>query len=126
MIRSVLCIDDSPADQYIHAHRIRGHDETIDLRQVSDGEAALGVLREGFAPDVIFLDINMPGMGGPDFVEAYECEYPAEQRSPIFVMSSSSDPKDAAWAESKASILGHLVKPLKKDWFEQICAALET
>jgi CheY-like chemotaxis protein len=39
-----------------------------------DADDALKVLRYGYKPDVIIFDINMPGMGGYEFLETIKKE----------------------------------------------------
>jgi PAS domain S-box-containing protein len=58
----VLLVDD---DELIQSSmeailQALGHAATI----VSSGEAALAVIEGGFEPDVVILDMNMPGLGG--------------------------------------------------------------
>ncbi|HXU03537.1 MAG TPA: response regulator [Polyangia bacterium] len=42
-------------------------DEGYDVATASDGRAALEQMRRGLRPDVILLDLMMPGMNGWDF-----------------------------------------------------------
>jgi two-component system cell cycle sensor histidine kinase/response regulator CckA len=59
---SVLLVDDDSLIQSaIHAMlRIGGHGVDV----ASSGEEALAKLETGFRPDVVILDMNMPGLGG--------------------------------------------------------------
>jgi len=59
--RRVLVVDDHPdvAESLALLLRLDGHD----VRVATDGEAALGVAAE-FRPEVVFLDLGMPGMNG--------------------------------------------------------------
>ena len=56
----ILAVDDDPNNIAILEELL---DENYDLRISSNGEQALGIARE-FLPDIILLDIMMPGMDG--------------------------------------------------------------
>jgi len=57
----ILVVDDEP-QLCIALHRILKM-EGYDVRTASDGETALGMVREK-QPDVVLLDVAMPGMDG--------------------------------------------------------------
>lgn len=65
--------------------------------------------------DLILLDINMPGMGGFDFLEVFE-SIPLIQRrdSVVVLLTSSSDPADRQRASRYATVRGFLSKPLDR------------
>ncbi|MBF0128077.1 MAG: response regulator, partial [Magnetococcales bacterium] len=57
----ILLVDDNPGNLRILAETLR-HDYTIVVAR--DGETALQLARESNPPDVILLDVMMPGMDG--------------------------------------------------------------
>ena len=61
--------------------------EGCEVKSAANGEEALAILAD-WAPDLILLDLIMPGMGGRDFVIAYRSR-PAPH-APIIVLSGSS------------------------------------
>ena len=48
------------------------------------GAEALGAIRGGLRPDLVLLDLNMPGMSGADTMRALRAELP---QSPIVILS---------------------------------------
>lgn len=67
-----------------------------------------------FLPDLILLDINMPGKTGWDFMDIYTKQM-AEFFPPVVIVSSSNSKAD----QSKAAlypdyILGYIVKPVER------------
>ncbi len=73
----VLIVDDSDLMRYTIEQALR----TSNLPRVDvvatarDGREALGAYREHL-PDIVFSDLEMPGMNGLDFIEALVTEFP--------------------------------------------------
>ena len=63
----VLVVDDSPTVRAVFA-RLIGEEADLELAAAEDSaERALATLLQS-APDVILLDLDMPGMGGLDAI----------------------------------------------------------
>ena len=89
MSLSVLIVDDSEADQFLFEHTLMEYDSSVVIHQAYDGQEAISLIDSGACvPDRIFLDINMPRMGGIEFLEAYKKL--ANKSSTVIVMLSSS------------------------------------
>lgn len=58
------------------------------VKVASNGKQALKIIPI-FKPDLIFLDLLMPEMGGVDFLKRYQVS--EEQRPPIIVLSNLHD-----------------------------------
>lgn len=69
---SVLVVDDSPMARKMLIKSLPP-DWDIEIRQACNGEEALATYRQGRA-DVIFLDLNMPGMDGYGVLETLQAE----------------------------------------------------
>ncbi|HET9599378.1 MAG TPA: response regulator [Anaeromyxobacteraceae bacterium] len=65
--RNVLVVEDEQILRETTAELVAlaGHD----VATAGDGAAALRVIAGGFAPDVVVLDLLMPGMDGPSFLD---------------------------------------------------------
>ncbi len=74
MAYRVLIVDDSPAMR-IFVRRVMEISglEVSDWFQAGDGEEALGLLQTEWV-DVILTDINMPGMGGEEFLRRLDAD----------------------------------------------------
>ncbi|MDB5229525.1 MAG: response regulator [Chitinophagaceae bacterium] len=62
-------------------------------------------------PDVIFLDINMPGMNGWEFLDAYSA-LSFKKNIPIYMVSSSINEEDKMRARSFDVIKEYITKPV--------------
>ena len=63
-----LVLDDSRAIRLILSRMLR--ELGVDVTEAADGEQALAAVDEGFDPELMLVDWNMPGMSGIDFIEA--------------------------------------------------------
>jgi CheY-like chemotaxis protein len=70
--KKVLLIDD---DQFlVSLYKKNAEQYPIELTTAISGEEALVILRGGYVPDNILLDINMPGMSGVEVLKAVRDE----------------------------------------------------
>ncbi len=97
----VLIVDDSEIDRYILNRKLsRLGEDVVSIVEQEDGDEALDYLSECLEknmeiPEVIFLDVNMPRMGGFEFLAKFN---PMHQESLLrksnVMMYSSSDRKE--------------------------------
>lgn len=126
-LKCVMLIDDDPDDNFLHQLVIRDTGLDPEIIIAESGEKALDFFtgnREFKKPDIIFLDINMPGMNGFDFLERYK-KLPESMQTgtQIVVLSTSSLPRDQQKATSIWSNVFYRTKPLTEEIIEEIVAA---
>lgn len=125
-LKNVLLIDDSESDNFYHARKIRKMGITDNIHICYSGQEALDFLRselEGVHPQptLIFLDINMPGMNGWEFLQEYENLEVAQQGEVVLTMLSNSiDERDKGRAGSFRTVRGFYSKPLSDDYLNSI------
>lgn len=66
-------------------------------------------------PDLIFLDLNMPQLGGYEFVDLYEEKFAAPfPHTHLVILTSSVRKKDQEIADEHPSVAGFFNKPLEE------------
>lgn len=110
MIR-VMVVDDEPLARSGIITRLAGHADITVIGECGDGDAALdGILAQ--APDLVFLDIEMPGMTGLDVL----ARLPARQR-PVTIFLTAYD-RFAVQAFS-LNVTDYLLKPVDDERFTE-------
>jgi len=84
--------------------------EGCDVKSAANGALALDLLQTEWRPDVILLDLYMPGMSGRDFVQQYRT-LPAPH-APIIVLSGTSESPQEL---TELACAGWLPKPFNVD-----------
>jgi CheY-like chemotaxis protein len=101
VIDRVLIVDDDPEMRELYGHALRG--VVRELRSAPDGETALRVL-DTWTPDVIVLDLTMPGMNGVDFL-GHRSASPALRAIPVVVASGTVADREALLAMGADEVL---------------------
>ncbi|ADG77708.1 DNA-binding response regulator MtrA OS=Tsukamurella paurometabola (strain ATCC 8368 / DSM /CCUG 35730 / CIP 100753 / JCM 10117 / KCTC 9821 / NBRC 16120/ NCIMB 702349 / NCTC 13040) OX=521096 GN=Tpau_1076 PE=4 SV=1 [Tsukamurella paurometabola] len=101
----ILVIDDDPALAEMLTIVLRN--EGFDSMVVGDGTQALGAARE-FRPDLVLLDLMLPGMNGIDVARVLR----ADSNVPIVMLTAKADTVDVVLGlESGAD--DYVIKPFK-------------
>lgn len=94
----ILLVEDLDADAILLREALEDAGLSGELTVAPDGAAALRALRSGGPlPQLVLLDLNLPGMGGRRVLEEIRADARLEQL-PVVVLSTSNAPKDIAFA----------------------------
>lgn len=121
-----MLVDDNSADNYYHERIIIKNDAADHVVIKESGLDALEYLESTInpdnpLPDLIFLDINMPGMNGWEFLEEFKKLDKALQSKLIVIMLTTSvNPEDEALAKTYDILAEFKTKPLTKEMLEDI------
>jgi len=87
-------------------------DTDYDVTTVLSGQEALRLFFQGYTPNLVFLDLNMPEMGGWDTYIRIR-DLTKLHKVPIVIYSTSDDPKDRSQAQEMGAV-DFIQKPAKK------------
>ncbi|WP_276484051.1 response regulator [Paraflavitalea pollutisoli] len=110
MYNTLLLVDDDTDDAELFVEALQEIDDTVTCYAAADGRQALEHLdQHSTKPDIIFLDINMPGMNGWQCLTELK-ENPANKNIPVIIYSTSAAKRDRDIA-AKLGALGFITKP---------------
>ena len=126
MIREILLIDDDESTNFINKIVLSKTGCAQKIIAIESARKALGLLiekssHEPYLPELIFLDINMPGMDGWEFLEKFK-ELPDtyKQHVKVIMLSTSVNPDDKYRALQIEEVLDYKSKPLTMEIAEEI------
>lgn len=106
-IKSVLVVDDSPTDAHVLTEILKKHGFTV--MSASSGEEGVEMAKAQ-KPDLILMDVVMPGMSGFEATRAIS-KNPDTSQIPIIICSSKDQETDKAWGLRQGA-RDYLVKPI--------------
>ncbi|HEY3299362.1 MAG TPA: response regulator [Methylophilaceae bacterium] len=110
LIKSILIVDDSSTDRLSLAEMlVRAFNQDLKILIAETGEQGI-VVAETELPDLILMDIIMPGMTGFQATRALS-KNPKTAHIPIIVCTGKSQATDQAWA-LKMGAKSCLAKPI--------------
>jgi len=110
--KTILLVDDNEADNVYHEIILRRSDRIADVVTRDSAAAALEYLRQpGNWPNIILVDVNMPGMDGFAFVQQLDQLSPPPTCK-IAMLTSSDAEQDRRRAAGLRLISAYLIKPL--------------
>ncbi len=123
----IMLIDDDIDDRYLFTRAVNMQDPDIKCVTAEGGREALEMLNKmPQHPQAIFLDLNMPGMNGWEFLQQFK-KHEHLKNIPVLIYSTSSHEKDITAAQN-AGVTGYCVKPLDFEGLQAIlgfvCAQL--
>ena len=121
-IRRVLVVDDEPRARERVAALVRDCAPAAEIREAHDGDEAVEQIA-GWHPDAVFLDVQMPGLGGFDVVAAIG---PVKMPPTVFVTAFDAH----AIRAFDVAALDYLLKPFDAKRFraawDRVAAAAST
>lgn len=106
-IATVLVVDDTPDNLTLMGELLRDH---YHVKVANQGEKALKIARGENPPDLILLDIMMPGMDGYAVCRELKA-HPATRDIPVIFLTARSDPLDESHGFEEGAV-DYITKPI--------------
>ncbi|MGF1495357.1 MAG: response regulator [Elainellaceae cyanobacterium] len=128
----ILLVEDDEVDVMNVKRALRKHGINHPIYVAGDGQEALALLRhqnsdnQPFYPKerrIIFLDLNMPGMGGIEFLKELRAD-PELCRTPVVVMTTSDADEDLVRAYD-LNVAGYILKSVPFTDFAEAMAVVD-
>lgn len=117
-LHSILLIDDDKFTNLIHTKVVERAGLNVAVKAINNVPDAIAYLSEDKPateqPGIIFLDINMPGLTGWDFMKLYnELDDRYKANAVVVMLTTSLNPDDYQRAQQNGHIVDFLQKPLR-------------
>jgi len=124
-VNCILLIDDDKVTNFYHKVFLKQGNYAKKIVEASSANEALNYLvsqkKTYVKPDIIFLDINMPGLSGWDFLNEYKLLDKKFKGSLIFMFLSSEITSEyRKLCDQNEELTGYITKPIEKIEIEEL------
>ena len=103
----IMIVDDSPTEVHVMKTALEKHG--FETMSAADGTECLTLVRE-IQPDLIFMDIVMPGLNGFQATRTLSRD-PKTKSIPVVMVTTKDQESDRVWGMRQGAI-DYLVKPV--------------
>lgn len=125
----IFYVEDNPGDIRLTAEAFKSTERETEICPVTNGDDAIERLAKRAAdddaslPDVVLLDLNLPGKDGHAVLKAIRSD-PRLEHLPVIILSSSTAPEDIHRSYQE-NANAYLTKPSDPDDFEDLVDSIE-
>ena len=125
-VNCIMLVDDNTDDNFYHERIIQKSNAANMVVAKESGIEALDYLKsaggtENPRPDLIFLDINMPGMNGWEFLDEFrKLDKNLQSKMVVIMLTTSVNPEDEALSRTYDLLSDFKTKPLTKEMLEDV------
>ena len=117
MLDLILCVDDDPITLMLFKKVAQKASFAKEIINAMNGEEAItyinNITKEEKIPQLIFLDLNMPIMGGWEFLDLFNAsDYFSQNNTKVIILTSTIDPEDIKKAKSYPNVIEFFSKPI--------------
>ncbi len=115
---NIMLIDDDPINNLI-IEKISSSFNQVKMHNFEQGLKAFEAYSKNPSMyQFILLDINMLDISGWDFLDS--CIKAKLTKVPVYILTSSIDPRDAEKAQTYSQVIGFLYKPFSRETLQEI------
>ncbi len=115
-----MLVDDQSMSNFIMKKYIQIKAPEHQVFDFTDPEEAYGQLEE-LAPDIIFLDLNMPIMDGWQFLQAMQRD---ARKHKVAILTSSTSELDLEESTKYPNVINFFVKPFDADELARLLGSI--
>ena len=125
---NILLVEDDPGDQKLIKASLKEQHITNMPIVASSAEEAIEYLHrckvdeDALTPDLILLDLNMPGIGGREFLRQVKAD-PDHEVIPVVILTTSDSDKDIL-ESFRLQAAGYIRKPVTLADFQEVMNTL--
>ncbi|PJJ07159.1 CheY-like chemotaxis protein [Flavobacterium sp. 1] len=117
MLDLIMCVDDDPITLMLFKKIVEKASFAKEIVNAMNGEEAItfinAIATEDIKPQLIFLDLNMPVMGGWEFLDLFNnSHYYNSNNTKVIILTSTIDPEDIKKSKSYSNVIEFLSKPI--------------
>ena len=126
-LNTILLVDDDPDCNFLHRRLLRRSECSDRVVVTQDADDAIRFITDaaeeepGRMPELVLLDINMPGMNGWEFLDEFEkLPESISEQIRVVILTSSLNPDDKNRADANRFVAGMYDKLLTKEIIREI------
>ncbi len=117
MLDLIMAVDDDPITLMLFKKVAQKASFAKEIINAMNGEEAItfinSISREDKKPQLIFLDLNMPIMGGWEFLDWFnDSNYYLSNHTKVVILTSTIDPEDIKKSKTYSNVIEFLSKPI--------------
>lgn len=128
MLELIMCIDDDPITLMLFKKVVQKASFAKEIINTFNGLEAITLINsinntsnQGKNPQLIFLDLNMPVMGGWEFLDLFiASNYFDLNNTKVIILTSTIDPDDIKKSKSYPNVIAFLSKPITVEMLDYL------
>lgn len=125
MLELIMCVEDDPITLMLFKKVAQKASFAKEIINTTNGEEAINYINnitsEENKPQLIFLDLNMPIMGGWEFLNLFNnSNYYNLNKTKVIILTSTIDPEDIKKSKSYPNVIDFLSKPITVEMLDYL------